>query len=169
LPYFYHDDKVITTALDASLAQVNNEFWGVNLFRVKRSTVKLVNYLTDSKDDLDLTLEFGVRETICNKKTFRDPTTCNFKVGYVAMERSCTSYVQILEGQTRVLSIHCKMPSYSSSESSSSEEKFRRTWSPQSVRQDSGRFPSQLEEYGERNKKPNLGREREQWHMPAFE
>ncbi|XP_075466090.1 secreted phosphoprotein 24 [Ascaphus truei] len=134
------DDKegIMRAALNASLSRVNSQSWGTSLLRVTRSIVKRVNYLGEGDADYDISLEFSVRETTCNKNSAQDPMTCAFRLGrYVGLtldspsqqQASCRSRVRVSGGQARAVSADCHRPR-SSSESSSSEETFQRILSP---------------------------------------
>uniref|UniRef100_A0A8C5PZ28 Secreted phosphoprotein 24 n=1 Tax=Leptobrachium leishanense TaxID=445787 RepID=A0A8C5PZ28_9ANUR len=86
-PTYDYNEDIIRTALNASLARLNNESRGKHLYRITRSNVLRVS-VSDSLGQMqtesyaDITLEFNVRETTCNKNSARDPTTCNFKIGH---------------------------------------------------------------------------------------
>ncbi|XP_053327285.1 secreted phosphoprotein 24 [Spea bombifrons] len=162
-----YDDDVIRTALNASLAQLNDQSRDVNLLRITRSRVKRVMYPRDSDVDFDLILEFSVRETICNKNSARDPSSCDFKIGYYK-EASCRSQVLVSDGGPKVLSAYCYMPTDSSSESDSSEE-IRISNTQRGFRQNSERFPSHWDPYGRMNQKPNPRWEEETWDSPLWE
>ncbi|KAM8933913.1 secreted phosphoprotein 24 [Pelodytes ibericus] len=167
--YDYGEDN-FRTALNASLAQLNDQSRGRNLLRITRSRVIRMTYPRDSDADFEMMLGFNVRETICNKNLARDPASCDFKTGH-PVEATCRSQVLISDGNIRVLKAYCTLPTGSSSESSSSEEMLWRTLNPSrgNVRQNSERFPSQWDPYGRMNQKPNPRWEEELLDSPLWE
>ncbi|XP_053547008.1 secreted phosphoprotein 24 [Bombina bombina] len=170
LPVNDNNESFIRAALNASLAYVNSQSWGTNLLRVTKTYVKRVDYLRDSDKDLYISLEFGVRETTCNKNAATDPASCDFRMDLYE-DWSCKSNALISEGQPRVLSAECHLPSSSSSESDSSEE--RMIWKPKPhrarVKQNSERFPSPWDPFGRRSYNENPLWEEESWSMPKWE
>ncbi|CAH2306294.1 secreted phospho 24 [Pelobates cultripes] len=167
-PAFDYDEDVIRSALNASLARLNDESRGTKLLRITRSRVMRVSYPRVADIDLEIIMEFSVRETICNKNFARDPTTCDFRIGS-QMEASCRSQVLISNGKTRVLNAYCP-PSSGSSESHSSEELLWRIWTPaRSFLQDEERFPSQWHPFGRKNQKPNPRWEEEYWDSRSWQ
>ncbi|XP_075037489.1 secreted phosphoprotein 24 [Mixophyes fleayi] len=117
----------LISALDASLDQVNSQSLGQNLLRISRTKVMRVKPSLKVRDPKDVgavfevTLQFSVRETTCNKNTASDPTECEFQVE-TYMETPCESKVLVSHGRALVLKARCNLHTSSSSESSSSEE-----------------------------------------------
>ncbi|XP_056391987.1 secreted phosphoprotein 24 [Hyla sarda] len=154
--------ETITSALDASIEELNSQSWGKNLLRLSRTgeiKVKPLLQVRDRKEDGDVfevLLQFTVRETTCNKNTAIDPSECEFKAG-LHMETPCESRVFMSQGKAIVLKAHCNLRMSSSSESHSSEEMFLRTINSArgNVRAKSERFPSQWDPYGMRNQNVN--------------
>ncbi|KAM4698705.1 secreted phosphoprotein 24 [Rhinophrynus dorsalis] len=167
LPISKDNEDILGVAVNASLARVNSQSWGSNLFRVTNRFIK--NLLMPSPMDFDIIIEFRVRETICNKNSARDPESCDFKMGHY-MEATCTSEVQYTEGQVRAVSTYCHPLASSSSESYSSEEIWRvRNRDSGIFRKISERFPSQWDPYGKRNQDPNPRWDEELWDIPGLE
>uniref|UniRef100_A0A8C3JJ23 Secreted phosphoprotein 24 n=1 Tax=Calidris pygmaea TaxID=425635 RepID=A0A8C3JJ23_9CHAR len=80
-----YEAPVTEEALNASIARINSQSWGRNLYGVVRSHVTRVD-MWDS-DAYRLELQFSIRETVCTKASGRDPSTCDFKIGPFVMMR----------------------------------------------------------------------------------
>ncbi|XP_040296156.1 secreted phosphoprotein 24 [Bufo bufo] len=119
----------ITSALDASIDQLNSQSWGRNLLKLSGTGVITIKPLFQDRDrrqsDLfEISLRFTIRETTCNKNTATDPSECEFQEGpYTATP--CESKALVSKGKAIVLKAECNLSS--SSESESSEEMFKRT------------------------------------------
>ncbi|XP_010006102.1 PREDICTED: secreted phosphoprotein 24 [Chaetura pelagica] len=119
LPVYDYELPVTEEALNASLARINSQSWGTNLYGVVGSRVTRVD-MWDS-NTYSLELQFSVRETSCTKASGRDPATCAFKLGPFVPAGLCSSLVQVSGERVSRLSVRCRWGS-PSSESLSSEE-----------------------------------------------
>ncbi|KAG7463972.1 hypothetical protein MATL_G00182340 [Megalops atlanticus] len=122
LPLFPFDlSPLAERALNMSLARVNGQSTGLNLFRVTRSSVKRV--IPVGMNMYDIMLNFGIRETVCPKSSGSDPIHCPFSQGYFVPTATCTSRVRLSGELSEILSLRCGRAgsSSSSSESSSGE------------------------------------------------
>ncbi|KAJ8352758.1 hypothetical protein SKAU_G00242340 [Synaphobranchus kaupii] len=108
-------------AVGMSLASINGQSTGVNLYRVTHSSVKKV--VPVGMNTYDLMLNFGIRETVCPKASGSDPDKCNFKQGFFVSSASCSSRVRVSSELSELVSLTCSRAdsSSSSSESNSGE------------------------------------------------
>ncbi|XP_051479710.1 secreted phosphoprotein 24 isoform X2 [Apus apus] len=118
-PVYDYELPVTEEALNASIARINSQSWGTNLYGVVRSRVTRVD-MWDS-DTYRLELQFSVRETVCTKASGRDPATCDFKLGPFVPTALCSSLVQVSGERISSMIVRCRHGTYSS-ESMSSEE-----------------------------------------------
>ncbi|KAG9349016.1 hypothetical protein JZ751_029334 [Albula glossodonta] len=120
-PLYQHDlAPTAQQAITMSLAQVNKQSTGANLYRVHHSSIKRV--VTVGMNMYDLLLNFGIRETVCPKASGSDPNTCDFKLGFFVSTASCSSRVRVSSELSEIISLRC---SRSTSSSSSSESNSR--------------------------------------------
>ncbi|NWI86804.1 SPP24 protein, partial [Pitta sordida] len=118
-PAYDYDLPVTEEALNASIAQINSQSWGRNLYGVVRSHVTGVDQW--NRDSYRLELQFSIRETVCPKASGRDPSTCHFKTGPFVLTASCRSVVEVSAEQISNVVVRCRHATISS-ESMSSEE-----------------------------------------------
>ncbi|NXK46246.1 SPP24 protein, partial [Chauna torquata] len=78
-PVYDYELPVTEEALNASIARINSQSWGPNLYGVVRSHVRSVDMWNSNAYTLELQL--SIRETVCTKASGRDPFTCDFKIG----------------------------------------------------------------------------------------
>ncbi|NXK90962.1 SPP24 protein, partial [Formicarius rufipectus] len=114
-----YDLPVMEEALNASLARINSQSWGRNLYGVVRSHVTGVDLW--GSDGYRLELQFSIRETVCPKASRRDPSTCAFKYGPYVPTAACRSLVEVSAEQVSSVTVRCHHGTLSS-ESMSSEE-----------------------------------------------
>ncbi|NXM07324.1 SPP24 protein, partial [Tyrannus savana] len=118
-PAYDYELPVMEEALNASIARINSQSWGRNLYGVVRSHVTGVD-MWDS-DAYRLELQFSIRETVCLKASGRDPFTCDFRTGPYVPAASCRSVVEVSGEQVSSVIVRCHRGTVSS-ESLSSEE-----------------------------------------------
>ncbi|NXP28259.1 SPP24 protein, partial [Scytalopus superciliaris] len=118
-PAYDYELPVTEEALNASIARINSQSWGRNLYSVVRSHVTGVDMW--SSDAYRLELQFSIRETVCSKASGRDPSTCAFKAGPYVPTASCRSVVEVSGEQVSSVIVQCHRGTFSS-ESMSSEE-----------------------------------------------
>ncbi|NXT87454.1 SPP24 protein, partial [Anhinga rufa] len=118
-PVYDYELPVTEEALNASIARVNSQSWGRNLFGVVRSHVTRVNMWNSNAYRLEL--QFSIRETVCTKASGRDPFTCDFKIGPFVPSAFCRSVVEVSDEVISDVIVQCHRGT-SSSESMSSEE-----------------------------------------------
>ncbi|NXF71144.1 SPP24 protein, partial [Sclerurus mexicanus] len=118
-PAYDYELPVMEEALNASIARINSQSWGRNLYGVVRSHVTRVDMW--SGDAYRLELHFSIRETECSKASGRDPFTCGFKTGPYVPTASCRSIVDVSGEQVSSVIVRCHRGTFSS-ESMSSEE-----------------------------------------------
>ncbi|NXN12545.1 SPP24 protein, partial [Indicator maculatus] len=118
-PVYDYELPVTEEALNASIARINSQSWGTNLYGVVTSHVTRVD--TWNSDDYRLELQFSIRETVCTKASGRDPSTCDFKTGLFVPTALCRSVVEVSGELILNISVQCHRGT-SSSESMSSEE-----------------------------------------------
>ncbi|NXE97351.1 SPP24 protein, partial [Menura novaehollandiae] len=118
-PAYDYELPVTEEALNASIARINSQSWGRNLYGVVRSRVTGVD-MWDS-DAYRLELHFSIRETVCTKSSGRDPFTCDFKTGPFVPTASCRSVVEVSGELISNITVRCHRGTFSS-ESMSSEE-----------------------------------------------
>ncbi|XP_074002191.1 secreted phosphoprotein 24 [Numenius arquata] len=117
-----YEVPVTEEALNASLARINSQSWGRNLYGVIRSHVTRVDMW--NSDAYRLELQFSIRETVCTKASGRDPFTCDFKIGPFVPTAFCRSVVEVSGELISDIIVQCHRGT-SSSESMSSEEMMR--------------------------------------------
>ncbi|XP_071975855.1 secreted phosphoprotein 24 [Engystomops pustulosus] len=164
-------EDIVTTALDATIDQLNSQSWGKNLLRLSRTGEIKIKPLSqvrgrkDAGDVSEVSLQFTVRETTCNKNTAIDLSECEFQAGQ-QMETPCESRVLISQGKAMVLKAHCNLHMSSSSESHSSEEVSMRSrsFTPGIKRTEPERFPYDWDPYGRKQQKANPRWEEEEDH-----
>ncbi|NXO03233.1 SPP24 protein, partial [Rhinopomastus cyanomelas] len=155
-------DYVAEEALNASIARINAQSWGPNLYGVVRSHVGRVDMW--GSDAYGLELQFSIRETVCAKHAGRDPSTCDFKFGPYVPTASCRSLVEVSGEEISSITVRCHRGTFSS-ESMSSEEMMH-VPVPSPIRRGRGRgeedefapdvFPSR-----------GRGNSRGDWHKPS--
>ncbi|XP_032549765.1 secreted phosphoprotein 24 [Chiroxiphia lanceolata] len=118
-PAYDYELPVVEEALNASIARINSQSWGRNLYGVVRSHVTGVDMW--NSDAYRLELQFSIRETTCLKASGRDPFTCDFKTGPYVPTASCRSVVEVSDEQISSVIVRCHRGTFSS-ESLSSEE-----------------------------------------------
>ncbi|XP_061092101.1 secreted phosphoprotein 24-like isoform X1 [Conger conger] len=111
----------VQKAASMSLARVNTQSSGANLYRITHSSLKKV--IPVGINAHDLMLNFRIRETVCPKASDTDPEKCNFKLGFFVATASCSSRVRVSSGLSELVSLRCSRSdsSSSSSESNSGE------------------------------------------------
>ncbi|XP_025961760.1 secreted phosphoprotein 24 isoform X3 [Dromaius novaehollandiae] len=120
-PVYDYELPVTEEALNASIARINSQSRGPNLYGVVRSHVRSVDMW--NSNDYKLVLQFSIRETVCTKISGRDPFTCDFKIGPFVPTAFCRSVVVVSEEQIVNMVVQCHQD-MSSSESISSEEVY---------------------------------------------
>ncbi|NXM70969.1 SPP24 protein, partial [Serilophus lunatus] len=118
-PAYDYELPLMEEALNASIARINSQSWGRNLYGVVRSHVVGVDPW--DSDSYRLELQFSIRETVCSKASGRDPFTCDFKTGPFVPTASCRSVVAVSGEQVSSVIVRCRRGMFSS-ESMSSEE-----------------------------------------------
>ncbi|XP_008493231.1 secreted phosphoprotein 24 [Calypte anna] len=118
-PVYDYELPVTEEALNVSIARINSQSWGTNLYGVVRSRVTRVEMW--NSDDYRLELQFSIRETVCTKASGRDPFTCDFKIGPFVPTSFCSSVVEVSGELISNIVVQCRGGRYSS-ESISSEE-----------------------------------------------
>ncbi|NWS78048.1 SPP24 protein, partial [Crotophaga sulcirostris] len=118
-PVYDYELPVTEEALNASLAKINSQLWGTNLYGVVKSHVMRIDMW--NSDAYRLQLQFSIRETVCTKASGRDPFTCDFKIGPFVPTSFCRSVVDVSGEQISNVLVQCYLGT-SSSESMSSEE-----------------------------------------------
>ncbi|XP_010160955.1 secreted phosphoprotein 24 [Antrostomus carolinensis] len=121
-PVYDYELPVTEEALNASIAKINSQSWGKNLYGVVRSHVTRVDMW--HSDAYRLELQFSIRETVCTKASGRDPFTCDFKMGPFVATAFCRSVVEVSGEMISNVIVQCHRGA-SSSESISSEEMMR--------------------------------------------
>ncbi|XP_048873349.1 secreted phosphoprotein 24 [Brienomyrus brachyistius] len=105
-------------ALGVALDHINQQAKGSWLYRVTRSSVKII---PKGLNSYEVMLKFGIRDTVCPRTSAVSPETCTVRPGISASVASCSSRVRLTGDLTELLSISCATASSSSSESSSEE------------------------------------------------
>uniref|UniRef100_W5MWB6 Secreted phosphoprotein 24 n=1 Tax=Lepisosteus oculatus TaxID=7918 RepID=W5MWB6_LEPOC len=118
LPVFPLDQPLAEHALNASIAHVNAQSRGPNLYGITRSFIR--NVIPTGQDSYNMILNFGIQETICPQNSGKDPDECDFKTGHFVVSSSCSSRVQFAGDRIQGLSVQCDSSTSSSSESDSS-------------------------------------------------
>ncbi|XP_009319049.1 PREDICTED: secreted phosphoprotein 24 [Pygoscelis adeliae] len=118
-PVYDYELPVTEEALNASIARINSQSWGTNLYGVVRSHVTRIDMW--NSDAYRLELQFSIRETVCTKASGRDPFTCDFKIGPFVPTTFCRSVVEVSGELISSIVVQCHHGT-SSSESMSSEE-----------------------------------------------
>ncbi|XP_009867012.1 PREDICTED: secreted phosphoprotein 24 [Apaloderma vittatum] len=118
-PVYDYELPITEEALNASIARVNAQSWGNNLYGVVRSHVTGVDMW--NRDAYQLELQFSIRETVCRKASGRDPFTCDFKIGPFVATAFCRSVVEVSNELISNVRVQCRRGTFSS-ESMSSEE-----------------------------------------------
>ncbi|KAM8806609.1 secreted phosphoprotein 24 [Eudromia elegans] len=118
-PVYDYELPVTEEALNASIARINSQSRGPNLYGVVRSHVRSVDMW--NSNDYKLVIQFSIRETVCPKISGRDPFTCDFKIGPFVPTAFCRSVVIVSEEQITNMVVQCHQNMFSS-ESISSEE-----------------------------------------------
>uniref|UniRef100_A0A8B9DE07 Secreted phosphoprotein 24 n=1 Tax=Anser cygnoides TaxID=8845 RepID=A0A8B9DE07_ANSCY len=118
-PVYDYELPVTEEALNASIARINSQSWGPNLYGVVRSHVRSVDMW--NSNDYRLELQLSIRETVCTKASGRDPFTCDFKIGPFVRTAFCRSVVEVSGELIGNVTVQCHQGT-SSSESMSSEE-----------------------------------------------
>ncbi|XP_072198527.1 secreted phosphoprotein 24 [Excalfactoria chinensis] len=118
-PVYDYELPVTEEAVNASIARINSQSWGPNLYGVVRSHVRHVDMW--NSNDYRLELQLSIRETECTKASGRDPFTCGFKVGPFVPTAVCKSVVEVSSEQIVNVIVRCHQNTFSS-ESMSSEE-----------------------------------------------
>ncbi|XP_010223619.1 PREDICTED: secreted phosphoprotein 24 [Tinamus guttatus] len=118
-PVYDYELPVTEEALNASIARINSQSRGPNLYGVVRSHVRTVDMW--NSNDYKLVIQFNIRETVCTKISGKDPFTCDFKIGPFVPTAFCRSVVIVSEEQITNMVVQCHQDMFSS-ESISSEE-----------------------------------------------
>ncbi|NXI36286.1 SPP24 protein, partial [Galbula dea] len=118
-PVYDYELPVAEEALNASIARINSQSWGTNLYGVVRSYVTRVDMWNSNAYRLEL--QFSIRETVCRKASGRDPFTCDFKMGPFVPTAFCRSVVEVSGELISNIIVQCHRAT-PSSESMSSEE-----------------------------------------------
>uniref|UniRef100_A0A8C3CYR0 Secreted phosphoprotein 24 n=1 Tax=Cairina moschata TaxID=8855 RepID=A0A8C3CYR0_CAIMO len=118
-PVYDYELPITEEALNASIARINSQSWGPNLYGIFRSHVRNVDMW--NSNDYRLELQLSIRETVCTKASGRDPFTCDFKIGPFARTAFCRSVVEVSGELIGNVTVQCHQGT-SSSESMSSEE-----------------------------------------------
>ncbi|NXG17182.1 SPP24 protein, partial [Grallaria varia] len=118
-PAYDYELPVMEEALNASIARINSQSWGRNLYGVVRSHVTGVDMWSGDANRLEL--QFSIRETVCPKASGRDPSTCAFQTGPYVPTASCRSIVEVSGEEVSSVVVRCRRSTFSS-ESMSSEE-----------------------------------------------
>ncbi|XP_010150983.1 PREDICTED: secreted phosphoprotein 24 [Eurypyga helias] len=161
-PVYDYELPVMEEAVNASIARINSQSWGTNLYGVVRSHVTRVDMW--NSDGYRLELQFSIRETVCTKASARDPFTCDFKIGPFVATAFCRSVVEVSGELISNVHVQCHRGA-SSSESMSSEEMMRMPIvSPHS------RGSSRREGVFAPEAFPSRGRggSRGDWHKPSY-
>ncbi|KAG8559265.1 hypothetical protein GDO81_017282 [Engystomops pustulosus] len=100
-------EDIVTTALDATIDQLNSQSWGKNLLRLSRTGEIKIKPLSqvrgrkDAGDVSEVSLQFTVRETTCNKNTAIDLSECEFQAGQQMVSvKGVTGFRQIFFAST---------------------------------------------------------------------
>ncbi|XP_054064230.1 secreted phosphoprotein 24 [Rissa tridactyla] len=157
-----YDVPVTEEALNASIARINSQSWGTNLYGVVRSHVARVDMW--NSDTYRLELRFSIRETVCTKASGRDPFTCDFKIGPFVPTAFCRSFVDVSGELISNVVVRCHRGT-SSSESMSSEEMMRMP-----IMNPNRRGSSHREDvFGpEAFRSRGRGSSRGDWHKPSY-
>ncbi|NXP72357.1 SPP24 protein, partial [Ramphastos sulfuratus] len=155
-PVYDYELPVTEEALNASIARINSQSWGPNLYGVVKSHVTRVD--TWNSDDYRLELQFSIRETVCTKASGRDPSTCDFKIGLFVPTAFCRSVVEVSGELISNIIVQCHRGT-SSSESMSSEEMMHLP-----VMNPSRQGSSHLEAFPSRGR----GSSRGDWYKPSY-
>ncbi|KAM9287578.1 secreted phosphoprotein 24 [Morus bassanus] len=161
-PVYDYELPVTEEALNASIARINSQSWGTNLYGVVRSHVTRVDMWNSNAYRLEL--QFSIRETVCTKASGRDPFTCDFKIGPFVPTAFCRSVVEVSDEVISNIIVQCHRGT-SSSESMSSEEMM---YMP--IMNPSRRGSSRREDVFAPESFPSRGRggSRGGWHKPSY-
>ncbi|NWU92053.1 SPP24 protein, partial [Upupa epops] len=162
-PVYDYELSVTEEALNASIARINAQSWGINLYGVVRSHVTRVDMW--NRDTYRLELQFSIRETVCTKHSGRDPSMCDFKFGPYVPTASCRSLVEVSGEVILNVTVRCHRGKFSS-ESMSSEE-IMHVPIPNPIRR--GRGHGQEDVFAP-DAFPSRGRgnSRGDWHKPSY-
>ncbi|NXJ11710.1 SPP24 protein, partial [Odontophorus gujanensis] len=155
-PVYNYELPVTEEALNASIARINSQSWGPNLYGVVRSHVRHVDMW--NSNDYRLELQLSIRETECRKASGRDPFTCDFKVGPFVSTAVCKSVVEVSSEQIGNVIVRCHQSTFSS-ESMSSEEMMHMLMTDPIKR-----GSSRSEAFSSRGR----GRSSGNWHKPDY-
>ncbi|XP_021255430.1 secreted phosphoprotein 24 [Numida meleagris] len=155
-PVYDYELPVTEEALNASIARINSQWWGPNLYGVVRSHVRHVDMW--NSNDYRLELQLSIRETECTKASGRDPFTCDFKVGPFVPTAVCRSVVEVSSEQIVNVIVRCHQSTFSS-ESMSSEEMMHML-----MPNPSKRSSSRSEAFSSRGRRRSNG----DWHKPDY-
>ncbi|XP_029874594.1 secreted phosphoprotein 24 [Aquila chrysaetos chrysaetos] len=161
-PVYDYELPVTEEALNASIARINSQSWGTNLYGVVRSHVTRVDWWNSDAYRLDL--QFSIRETVCTKASGRDPFTCDFKIGPFVSTAFCRSVVEVSGELISNIIVQCHRGT-SSSESMSSEEMMHMP-----IMNPNRRGSSRREDVLAPEAFPLRGRggSRADWHKPSY-
>ncbi|XP_061316110.1 secreted phosphoprotein 24 [Pezoporus flaviventris] len=161
-PVYDYDLPVTEEALNASIARINSQSRGTNLYGVVRSHVTRVDMW--NSDAYRLELQFSIRETECTKASGRDPFTCDFRIGPFVPTTFCRSVVEVSDELISNIVVQCHQGA-SSSESLSSEEFMHMP-----VMNPNRRGSSPREDIFAPEAFPSRGRSssRGDWHKPSY-
>ncbi|NWU52035.1 SPP24 protein, partial [Dromas ardeola] len=151
-----YDVPVTEEALNASIARINSQSWGTNLYGVVRSHVTRVDMW--NSDAYRLELQFSIRETVCTKASGRDPFTCDFKIGPFVPTAFCRSFVEVSGELISNVIVRCHRGT-SSSESMSSEEMMHMP-----IMNPNRRGSRHREAFRSRGRSSSRG----DWHKPSY-
>ncbi|NXT01484.1 SPP24 protein, partial [Jacana jacana] len=149
-----YEVPVTEEALNASIARINSQSWGRNLYGVVRSHVTRVDMW--NSDTYRLELQFSIRETVCTKASGRDPFTCDFQVGPFVPTAFCRSVVEVSGELISNIAVQCHHGT-SSSESMSSEENLP-------IMNPNRRGSSHRDAFRSRRRGSSHG----DWHKPSY-
>ncbi|KAM6307460.1 secreted phosphoprotein 24 [Aegotheles albertisi] len=161
-PVYDYELPVTEEALNASIARINSQSWGTNLYGVVRSHVTRVDMW--NSDAYRLELQFSIRETVCAKASGRDPFTCDFKIGPFVSTAFCRSVVEVSGELISNVIVRCHRDAYSSESMSSEELLHMPIMSP------NRRGGSRREDVFAPEALPSRGRggSRGDWHKPRY-
>ncbi|NXL95777.1 SPP24 protein, partial [Alectura lathami] len=155
-PVYDYELAVTEEALNASIARINSQSWGPNLYGVVRSHVRSVDMW--NSEDYRLELHLSIRETVCPKASGRDPFTCDFRIGPFVRTAFCRSVVEVSSEQLVNIVVRCHQGT-SSSESMSSEEMMH-----MQLMDPSRRGSSRRGAFSSRGRGSSYG----DWHKPNY-
>ncbi|KAF1492134.1 Secreted phosphoprotein 24, partial [Pygoscelis antarcticus] len=155
-PVYDYELPVTEEALNASIARINSQSWGTNLYGVVRSHVTRIDMW--NSDAYRLELQFSIRETVCTKASGRDPFTCDFKIGPFVPTTFCRSVVEVSGELISSIVVQCHHGT-SSSESMSSEEMMHMP-----IMNPNRRGSSRREAFPSRGRDSSRG----DWHKPSY-